>query len=339
MTKIQLPEGFTIRPATMDDIPACVEMFNIWAEKELGHKEVGIEEVRNEWASPNFDPEKNARIVSAPNGRLAGYTEYWAEGDTPVRPWLWVRIHPDYYNLGLGTVLTQWAENHAARVLEKLPENLRVCHELGVDSRVEGAKKLFENMGYSYYRSYYQMRIEMTEPPPAPRLPDDLVLKPFDPTRDLEAVYRADVDSFKDHHGFVPESFEVGFPNFHHHFIETDNYDPSLWFIAYDGDEIAGINICRPYSHEDENMSWVSSLGVRRAWRKRGLGLALLQHAFGEFYKRDRKLVGLGVDATSLTGALRLYEKAGMSVYSQFDKYEKEIRAGKEISVQSIEEN
>jgi mycothiol synthase len=50
-------------------------------------------------------------------------------------------------------------------------------------------------------------------------------------------------------------------------------------------------------------------------------------------------LVGLGVDAGSLTGATRLYEKAGMSIFSQFDKYSKEIRAGKEISVQSIEEN
>jgi ribosomal protein S18 acetylase RimI-like enzyme len=63
-----------------------------------------------------------------------------------------------------------------------------------------------------------------------------------------------------------------------------------------------------------------------------------LQHSFGEFYKRGVRKIGLGVDAGSLTGALRLYEKAGMSVFSQFDKYEKEIRAGKEISVQSIEE-
>ena len=338
MTKLNLPAGFKIRPATMDDIPACVEMFNIWAEKELGHEEVGLEEVRNEWESPIFDPKKNARIIFAPNGTLVGYTEYWTQGDTPVRPWLWVRVHPDYYNLGLGTFLTQWAEDRAAHVLEKLPQNLRVCYELGVDSQAKGAKELFENMGYTHFHSYYQMRIQMTEAPPAPRLPGGIELRPFVPTRDLEAVYRADVEAFKDHYGIVPETFEVGFPNFRHHFIETDNYDPALWFVAYDGDKIAGHSICRPYSHEDESMSWVSSLGVQRAWRKRGLGLALLQHSFGEFYKRDRKLVGLGVDATSLTGALRLYEKAGMSIYSQFDKYEKEIRAGKEISVQSIEE-
>ena len=336
--KITLPEGFTVRPATMDDIPATVEMYNLWAEDVLGYKEIGEEEVRNEWESPVFDPEKNARLVFSPDGTLVGYGEAWTNGDTPVRPWIWARVHPSYQNLGIGIYLTQWAEGFASQVLEKLPEHLRVCYEVGVDSRVKAAKELFEDLGYAYYRSYYQMRITMDAPPPAPRWPDGLVLKPFDPKRDLEAVYLADEDAFKDHHGYVEESFEVGFPRFKHHFTQTDNYDPTLWFIVWDGDEIAGINICRPYSHEDENMGWVSTLGVRRPWRKKGLGLALLLHSFGEFYSRGKKKVGLGVDSGSLTGALNLYKKAGMAVYSQFDKYAKEIRAGEEISVQSIEE-
>lgn len=336
--KLKLPAGFTFRPATMDDIPACVEMYNIWSEDALGHKEVSEEEVRNEWKSSDFDPEVNAHLAFTESGMLVGYAEAWTHGEAPVRPWIWVRVHPDYHNLGLGTYLTQWAENLASSVLEKLPEGLRVCFEVGVDGRVEAAKELFENMGYAAYRSYYQMRIDMDSPPPTPSWPDDLVLKPFDPERDLEAVYLADIDCFKDHHGYVEESFEIGFPRFRHHFIETENYDPSLWFIAWDGDEIAGINICRPYSSEDETMGWVSTLGVRRPWRKRGLGLALLHHSFGEYYRRGIMKVGLGVDASSLTGALNLYKKAGMSIFSQFDKYAKEIRAGEEISLQSIKE-
>ena len=286
----------------------------------------------------SFDPAVNTYLAFTESGTLVGYAEAWTEGDTPVRPWLWVRVHPDYQNLGLGTYLTQWAENTASHVLNTLPANLRVCYELGIDSRVTVAQELFENMGYAPYRSYYQMRIEMDSPPPAPLWADGIVLKPFDATHDLEAVYLADEDTFKDHHGYVEESFEVGFPRFEHHLTKTENYDPTLWFIAWDGDEIAGISICRPYSPEDKNMGWVDILGVRRQWRKRGLGLALLQHSFGEFYKRGKGLVGLGEDASSLTGALRLYKKAGMSVHSQFDKYAKEIRAGEEISLQSIEE-
>jgi ribosomal protein S18 acetylase RimI-like enzyme len=80
----------------------------------------------------------------------------------------------------------------------------------------------------------------------------------------------------------------------------------------------------------------VRSLGVRRPWRKRGIGLALLRHSFNEFYRRGKRKVGLGVDAQNLTGALRLYENAGMHVDQAFDFYEKELRPGTEISLQSL---
>jgi ribosomal protein S18 acetylase RimI-like enzyme len=83
-------------------------------------------------------------------------------------------------------------------------------------------------------------------------------------------------------------------------------------------------------------MGWVGSLGVLRPWRKRGLGLALLRHSFNEFYRRGKRKVGLGVDAQNLTGALRLYENAGMHVHKAFDQYEKELRPGQELSVQSL---
>jgi ribosomal protein S18 acetylase RimI-like enzyme len=109
-----------------------------------------------------------------------------------------------------------------------------------------------------------------------------------------------------------------------------------LYFIAMDGNEIAGINLCRPHIPYDADQGLVGSIGVRRPWRKRGLGLALLRHAFNEFYRRGTRKVGLGVDAQSLTGALRLYENAGMHIEQADDFYEKELRPGVEISVQSL---
>ena len=337
--KINIPEGYTVRGATMDDIPACAELFNSWAEKELGHRELSEEELHTEWSLDEFIPEQDTRIIFSPDGTLVAYVEAWVRNSPPVKPWIWARVHPEYYGLGLGTELTRWAESYSLRVLDVLSPDVRVTNELGVDHRVKPALELFKNLGYSHIRSFYQMRIKMDSPPPAPRWPDEIVLKPFDAEHDLEAVYQAMIDSFRDHYGFIEEPFDVGFPRFRHFMTKTDNYDPALWYIAWDGDEIAGINICRPRSFEDDDMGWVAELGVRRAWRKQGLGLALLLHSFGEFHKRGVHRVGLGVDAGSLTGALRLYEKAGMSVFSQFDKYEKEIRAGKEISVQSIEES
>jgi mycothiol synthase len=66
--------------------------------------------------------------------------------------------------------------------------------------------------------------------------------------------------------------------------------------------------------------------------------MALLLHAFGEFYRRGVRTVGLGVDAQSLTGATRLYERAGMSVIAQFERYEKELRPGIDLSTKALAE-
>jgi hypothetical protein len=59
-----------------------------------------------------------------------------------------------------------------------------------------------------------------------------------------------------------------------------------------------------------------------------------VHHAFGEFYKRGHKHVGLGVVTQNLSGETHLYEKAGMYVAQEFTFSEKEIRSGEELARQ-----
>jgi ribosomal protein S18 acetylase RimI-like enzyme len=99
------------------------------------------------------------------------------------------------------------------------------------------------------------------------------------------------------------------------------------------------MSLCLQHASEDKELGWVDTLGVRRPWRKHGLGLALLRHSFSEYYQRGFRKVGLGVDASSLTGAVRLYEKAGMHVHRQYDRYEKVLRDGVELATVELEEN
>ena len=181
----------------------------------------------------------------------------------------------------------------------------------------------------------YRMRIELTEAPPAPVWPEGITLRPFDPERDLEAVAWADRESFRDHWGWTERPFEQDLQMFRH-WISEPRFDPSLWFVAVHHDEVAGISLCDAWLDDDPRQGWVGVLAVLRPYRKQGLGLALLRHSFGEFYRRGQRAVGLGVDAQNLTGALRLYERAGMRVFRTSNTYEKELRPGVELSTQEI---
>ena len=333
---VELPEGFTARGATVDDLESALALFNRWSRSLIGRDELtDLHALREDLKSPGFNIEEDTRLVFAPNGEMAGYIEAWTITKPPVHPWIWGRVDPDYEDKGIGTWLLKWAERHVLRVLPNIPAELRFAPRVGTYREAQKAKKLFEDGGYRHIRSFYNMLIEMEAPVPEAEFPDGITLRTYNSETDGAAVYQAQRDSFRDHFGYIEESFEEGLERFRH-FWENESSDPTLLFIAMDGDEIAGINLCRPQAFDDAEMGWVGTLGVRRAWRKRGLGLALLRHSFNEFYRRGKRKVGLGVDAQSLTGALHLYETAGMHIQQASDLYEKEMRAGTETSTQTL---
>jgi mycothiol synthase len=335
-TTVELSEGFTARGATPEDLEAVITLINRWSHSVIGQDELSdLELLRDDLQSPGFNMEEDIRLIFAPNGQLAGYLEVWTTSKPPVHPWVWGRVDPDYEDQGIGTWMMQWAEQRALQALPNVPAELRFAPRVSTYREAHRAKKLFEDLGYQQVRSFYNMLIEMDAPVPEPEFPLGITLRTYNKGTDAEAVFRAQTDSFRDHYGFVEQPFEEGLKRWIH-FWENESSDPTLLFIAMDEDQIAGINLCRPQSFDDPEMGWVGVLGVRRAWRKRGLGLALLRHSFNEFYRRGKRKVGLGVDAENLTGALRLYENAGMHVHQTFDQYEKELRPGTEISTQTL---
>jgi len=331
-----LPMGFTARGAAMNDVEQAMALFNRWSRAVIGRDEfTDIASILDEWQASGADLAEDVCLVFAPNSELIGYIEVWNNAKSITHLELWGRLDPSYEDLGIGTWMLHWAEQRALQALPTVTAELRFAPHVGTYRQAEKAKKLFEDMGYQHIRSTYHMLIEINARVPAAQFPDGIVLRTYNSENDAEAVYRAEKEAFRDHFGFVEEPFEEGFTRWKHS-REHEGFDPTLYFLAMDGDEIAGTCLCRPHSFYDSDRGWVRSLGVRRLWRKRGIGLALLRHSFNEFYRRGKRKVGLGVDAQNLTGALRLYEGAGMHVDQAYDHYEKELRPGTEISVQSL---
>jgi len=172
------------------------------------------------------------------------------------------------------------------------------------------------------------MEIEINAVPPAPQWPEGISVRTFFRGQDERTVFETDEEAFRDHWGHLPMQFDL----WEHWTVKREDFDPTLWFLAFDGTQPSGICLCQ----NEKDSGWVDTLAVRRPWRRKGLGMALLLHAFGEFYRRDVHKVGLNVDSQNLIGATRLYERAGMHVARQYNTYEKELRLGVELSTQSI---
>jgi mycothiol synthase len=250
--------------------------------------------VRRQWTSPGFDVASDARLDDA------GCAIVEELGDDRV--WIDLRGRPS-------PELIDWAEERARRKGTRLLS--------GAWESNEAVLRELERRGFRVIRHSQRMMIDLTEPTPEPVWPDGIALRSFRPG-DERTFYDVQHEAFADSWEPVEESFE----EWSHWMLEGPAFVPDLWFLAVEGSEVAGLVICHPRAAVP-GLGWVRLLGVRRPWRRRGLGRALLLHAFGELRRRGFRRAGLGVDSESVTGANLLYEQAGMHVAARFDIYEK----------------
>jgi mycothiol synthase len=323
-TETFLAPGLRLRTARWTDLqPVTQLILDVCTADGDPTVAVTSEELEREWKSPGFELEKDAWVVETADGHIVGYEEFTNRhahaslmGDGYV--------HPDDHGLGIGTTLLRALEARARAEMELAEPDLRVFIRNGMMAGDMVSRQMHETEGYRPIRFSWHMEIKLDTAPRFPALPAGIELRPYVREEHDRAVFEAHEEAFSDHWGHTPGTFE----RWQHNISGREDLDPSLWFIAWDGPsgQIAGYSLCR---YRMGN-GWVGTLGVRRAWRKRGLGEALLLHSFGEFYTRGMKTIGLGVDAQNPTGATRLYKKAGMYVAAEYVIYEKELRPGRE---------
>ncbi len=318
-----LASSLTLRPATWADLNAVAQLaHDVSASFGDASFTLNAEELANEWKSEGFSVERDVFVVETPDGRIVGSEEFYkvsshhtlkADGF----------VHPDFRGMGIGTSLLRRAEERARSEIALAEPSARVSLQTLMDDKDATGHKLLQAEGYSPIRYYWRMEINLQEAPPAATFPDGIELRPFVKDEHAAAVWQANNEAFRDHWG----SHERTYEEWAHGKFGSSSFDPSLWMIAWDGDQVAGFS----QNRYRMGIGWIGTIGVRRPWRKKGLGLALLRHSFGEFYRRGMKTIGLGVDASNPTGATRLYQRAGMHAASEFLTYEKELRAGKSM--------
>jgi mycothiol synthase len=207
-------------------------------------------------------------------------------------------VHPEARGRGLGTALVETAERRAAEAGSK-----RLHY--GVLAADAGAPALLTAHGFREVRRFYELAIELDGPPPPPSLADGLVLDIFTEA-DARPFFDAVNEAFQDHWEHHSRPFDEWWALQR----SSPDFDPTLWFVVRDGNELAAVVRNEPNRNGG---GYVAVIGVRRAWRGRGLGRALLLRSFGEFHHRGVNRITLGVDAENPTGATQLYESVGMT--------------------------
>jgi ribosomal protein S18 acetylase RimI-like enzyme len=278
-----------LRPPDESDLAEVVSLMSRhWPEA------IDEDSVRRGWTHPGVVLELDARLGPDCYGMVESF------GDSRV--WLDLRGEPS-------DELLDWAESRGRELGTRILSGAWSTHELLL--------RELERRAFGLVRHSHRMEIDLAEPTAEPSWPDDIELRTYREGDD-RVFYDLEIETFADSWEPAEETFE----EWSHWMLEPPAFVPELWFLATAHDEPAGFAICHPHPARGE-LGWVRMLGVRRPWRRRGLGRALLLHAFSELCGRGFGRVGLGVDAESLTGANVLYERAGMHVVARFDIYEK----------------
>ena len=307
-SKSRLPDNFAIRRAARDDAPVVLELLNRVPLALYGEPDFTEEQMLVWWR----DRETQQWVAEGRGGSVVG-----AVG---------VSVHDDGREIFLGAEgdadalprLLSFGEDQAAAVAAPGA----VLH-----TRVEAEdpnRAVWEGAGYSVVRRWFQMAIDLDRELPEPEWPEGVRARQFEAGADDRSAYQADMAAFADHWNFAPMAYE----RWRMWTLEKPGFDPSLWVLADAEGAVAGFSFNEPHRSGVPGVSRVAALGVLRPWRRRGVGLALLLESFRILRDAVFRESRLEVDAESPTGAVRLYERAGMHVIRTHLTYEKVLVRG-----------
>jgi ribosomal protein S18 acetylase RimI-like enzyme len=285
-----------LRALREDDADAVARLFR---EAYGAARPIDAGEVR-QWLSSGLVAGDDACVLEL-DGQVVGY------GDLSFAEY----VELDVAAPGHWDVFLDWAE---ARTRDSSCTMLRAGFPVGHE-----LEHVLVARGYRYWRSSLHMYIELGERPEA-AIREGFELRTYSDA-DHDALIAAVNEAF----ARDPAFRRLTPPFFRTAYLDFRGFDPDLWFLAWDGDQLAGLVLAAPEYEGDAALGWIRLLAVREPWRGRGLGSGLLRLGFAALYDRGLRRVGLGVDAENVTGAVRLYERAGMQRALRQDSWVKDV--------------
>jgi mycothiol synthase len=310
---MSLPEGWSVRPATADDVPEILAVLIASDIALIGEPDTVTDDVSYVFTEPDAE----SVVVLDETGAITA----WANVVNPNRgPRTHVNVfaHPEIDGR-IWHPLLDWGVETAARQAAHwgLPEV--VARAAGVPAEKAYLATVRES-GFTFVKRYARMRVGLpapvtAEPPPGVtiRTPDP------DDEAELRALHAIQQSAFAD----TPDFNEVTFERWHHRIQQQTAVPWDEWYLALvDG---VPVGMLESANAGEQNEGWVHNLAVLGGYRGRGIARALLSAAFATYTAKGRDAAGLGVDLTNPTGAYRLYESLRMYPVYETDIYERTL--------------
>jgi len=298
-------KNFTIRPPSLNDAQATLELVIACEAAEYGEPDSSLEELVDQWSQIDLD--QDAWLVIAPHSQLIGYAAVFRHDHRFTFDFY---VHPTLAPAKLTRYLLAQCEARACEQLE-VGTGVKPTASIILSEGNLVKKQIAQELGFDLCKYHFGMRINFDTPPPVPIWMEGINLRTAVPDQDDHSIYNFIQAAF-DRPGRVPPSFE----RWRDFMMGAYNFESDLWFLAYNRDELIGAALCFDYPQQ----GWVRQLGVAQRWRRQGIGSALLQHVFDVFYRRGHGRVGLVVESEN-PQAYRFYESVGMKCVQQYAEY------------------
>lgn len=309
----------SIRPATLGDTLVVQRVLDDCTSRYLG-RPTTVEQAEARLGEGRGVVDA---VIAWSGEEPVGFGHTWFASREEVRAF--IRVRPDWKGLGVSRLMLNALQERAGRIWAELGANhVRPALTLTSWAADSSAAGLLTSAGFSPVRHFLQMRIDLSETPVTePFWPENVALREFTTGDDDVRLFDVFRESFADHWGNAdPDPAEWWREN---RDDPASGFDPTLWFVAEANHEMCGFSIGREIEEEEHKVGWVSLVGVPPPWRGRGIGEALLRHSLRSFHDRGLTKAALNVDVDNATGALRLYEKVGLTRRPAFTIWSKDL--------------
>ena len=318
-------EGITYRMWQSDeDYETYVSMRNAY-NKKVGIDRVFTAKDIKTWleAKTGFKPENNF-FIAEHNGEAVTIQNYYQtkESGGPHIFFHNAGFHPDWLDHPVAGELFEIVESKYRDDAKELPNAVARC---GYQDKEEWLRDLLLDKGFEEIRYFFKMIRPIDSPIPERELPENLVFAAVD-TKDKEwQVLRANDKGFEDHWEHIPmtdEQFEA--------WMQDSDYNPKLWTVVWDGDEVAAsmLNFIDKAENEafDRKRGYTEEITTQRPYRGKGVASAMIARSIRMFKEMGMTETCLSVDTVNPSGALGLYESFGYKTYKRMVAMGKKIK-------------